>query len=100
MWGVTSAVAVFEVSLVKDIAVSAYLYLQRDNNMQLHMVMASSLAKIVTAVAGVIAAVFVTASGEFYSQNAGGRRAWRFFGWTIATELLIATIYGLTRLIL
>jgi len=68
--------------------------------MQLHMVMATSLAKIVTAGAGVIAAVFVIASGEFYSQNAGGRRAWLFFGWTIAAELLIATIYGLTRLIL
>jgi hypothetical protein len=96
LWLATSAVAVLEVVLIRDIAVSLYLTLQQNPSSELSLYNATAIGRLVTAVVGVIVAIFVIVSGEYHNKHLGERRSWRTFAWTAAVE---AAIFGLSLLL-
>jgi len=89
LWLATSAAAVLEVVLVRDIVVSLYLALQQSPSSELSLYNATAIGRLVTAAVGVIVAIFVIVSGEYHNKHLGERRSWRTFAWTAGVEFAI-----------
>ena len=95
MWLASAALAVYEISLVREFVTSLYAWwlVLSDRSVQVRSNFeATSLAQIVTLVMGVLAIVIIIGGFEYHHKRVGDRKARKVLLWTLGVQLAVLAL--------